>query len=144
MVNISSHRRTSETYLIEGTIASVENILKGDVGAILDTTNVCIVEVERDAKPAFARSTGKVPHDLLSSRRIGEIVKGRRVLYSGNYNGNCITESSKHMKRGGLLSRTSPAGMFRIQGDIPPAERVFTPIAHSLCISIWRIMSESK
>ena len=94
----STYRVTEgrQTYLIEGTIASIENILKGDVGTVLNTTNVCTVEVKRDAKPAFARTVGKVPHDLLSSRGIGEIVEGRRVLYSRNYNGDCITMSSKH------------------------------------------------
>lgn len=103
MVNVSSNRRSSETYLIEGAIASVENILNGDVGTILNATNARIAEVERDAKPAFARKAGKVSHDLLSSRGIGEIVKGRRVLHSRNYNGDYITESSKHTKRGELV-----------------------------------------
>jgi hypothetical protein len=88
MVKVSSNRRSSEPYLIEGTIASVVNILNGDVGAVLNATDVCIVEVERNAKPACARTADKVPHDLLSSSGIGEIVKGRRVLHSRNDNGD--------------------------------------------------------
>ena len=86
--------RGCQTYLIECTIASIENVLKGNIGAVLNTTNACVIEVKRDAKAAFARTAGKVPHNLLSSYGVGEIVKRCWVLHSRNYNGDCHHQNS--------------------------------------------------
>jgi len=67
------------TYLEEATITTVENHLNGDVGTVLNATNVCIAEVERDTKLALPRSSGKVSRELLSRGRV-EISERRWVL----------------------------------------------------------------
>ena len=72
---------SSETYLIEVTVTSVEKQLNCHIGTVLNAADSSVVQVKRNAKPALSRGTGKVSRELLLARRAREVGERRRVLH---------------------------------------------------------------